>query len=141
MAKKKAAKKPTTKKKAIKAKKTKTVKKALFVKEGEITFDYIKSNFFRVIRVDGAHGGIVPQANAIQMALYNERQPIPKKEMYRLKKDHSLGDVVLSEKREAIIREVEVELLLDITTAKRIHEWLGKKIKIIEDINTSQEKS
>ena len=44
----------TTKKKRVSRKKT-------------IRFDYIKSNCFRVIRVDGAHGSLNPQADGIQL--------------------------------------------------------------------------
>ncbi len=99
----------------------------------KISFDYIKSNQFRVIRVDGAHGGIAPKGRAIQMALFSERAPIPKRETYRLEKE-GLGQRIEIQERDAIIREVEVEALMDLETAKAINKWLGEKIKLASDI-------
>ena len=98
-----------------------------------ISFDYIKSNFFRVVRVDGAYGGIGPKANTIQMALFSERQAIPKKETYTVKKGR-LADLQSKEGRDAIIREVEIEAIVDIDTAKVIREWLDNKIQTLEQI-------
>ena len=42
----------------------------------EVEFDFIKSNFFRVIKADGAFGGVAPNG-AIHMQIFSERQPIP----------------------------------------------------------------
>ena len=49
----------------------------------EIEFDFIKSNLFRVIRGDGAFGGIAP-GGAIHMSIYSERHPIPTKTVHKL---------------------------------------------------------
>lgn len=95
-----------------------------------ISFDYIKSNYFRVIRVDGAHGGIAPKAHVIQMALFSERRPIPKKETFRLK-EGQLGEQIDRIERDTIIREVEVEALVDLDTAKSISKWLEDKIQLM----------
>lgn len=127
-------------KKDIKAKSPKTAEKTTgkssnidILTQDKITFDYIKSNQFRVIRIDGAHGGIAPKGHAIQMALFSERLPIPRKETYRLK-EGQLGEKIdeATEQREAVIREVEVEALMDIETARAISDWLNAKIKQIE---------
>ena len=131
-------------KKTSKVKSKKMAKKAVSKKEvlkilekGKINFDYIKSYQFRVIRVDGAHGGITPKGQAIQMALFSERQPIPRKETYRLKEGR-LGEKIkeATEQREAIIREVEVEALMDLETAKAISKWLEIKIKLMTEIES-----
>lgn len=127
-------------KKASKAKPKKAAKKGVnkskkteVSTKDTISFDYIKSNQFRVIRVDGAHGGIAPKRHAIQMALFSERAPIPKRETYKLEKE-SLGQRIEIQERDAIIREVEVEALMDLETAKAINKWLGEKIKLASDI-------
>ncbi len=67
------------------------------------------------------------------MALFSERQPIPKKETYKLEKGR-LGERTAKEERDAIIREVEIEALIDIETAKRIAEWLRDKIEQAENL-------
>ena len=59
-----------------------------------IAFDYIKGNFFRVIHADGVLGGSTPSGN-IHMAFFSDRQPIPKREVYGLKPDGSLGDLII----------------------------------------------
>ena len=98
----------------------------------EIKFDYIKSNQFRVVHVDGAHGGILPRG-LIQMAFFSERAPIPQRETYMLEQG-KLGERKKVEQREAIIREVEVETLIDLQVAKVIFQWLGEKISQAEKI-------
>jgi hypothetical protein len=49
----------------------------------EIEFDFIKSNFFRVIHVDGAFGGLSPNG-FVHMALYSERRAIPTKVVHKI---------------------------------------------------------
>jgi len=100
----------------------------------EIKFDYIKSNQFRVIHVDGAHGGVSPKG-LIQMAFFSERAPIPKRETYSLEQG-KLGQRKKVEQRDAIVREVEVETLIDLQVAKVIVQWLGEKIKQAENLTT-----
>jgi len=98
-----------------------------------VAFDYIKSNFFRVIHIDGVHGGISPKLNMIQMALFSERQAIPQSEKFALKKGQ-LGEIESKKTREAIIREVEVEALMDIGAAKALRQWLDEKIQLHEKL-------
>jgi hypothetical protein len=98
----------------------------------EIKFDYIKSNQFRVIHVDGAHGGVSPKG-LIQMAFFSERAPIPKRETYSLEQG-KLGPRTKVEQRDAIVREVEVETLIDLQVAKVIVQWLGEKIEQAEKL-------
>ncbi len=90
-----------------------------------ISFDFIKSNFFRVVHVDGAWGGVGPRG--IQMALFSERAPIPKSVEYRIGTD-GLSEEVSRDVRTAVIREVEVELTMNLQTAISINEWLSSKI-------------
>jgi hypothetical protein len=101
----------------------------------ELRFDYIKSGQFRVVHVDGAHGGLTPKGQGIQIAFYNERFAIPRSEVYPLsdgKLDENPKDV---EKRDAIVREVEVEVLMDVDVARSLHRWLGEKIASAESLS------
>ena len=103
----------------------------------KISFDYIKSNYFRVIRADGVHGGVTPKINTIQMALFSERQPIPRRETFKIEKGQ-LGKRIDMEKRDAVIREVEVEVIMDIQTARSISEWLQQKIESAEKMSKAK---
>ena len=121
--------KRTTKHKA-KTTSTNKAKKSLKVKKAPqktINFDYIKSNQFRVVHADGVHGGVRPSGQGIQIAFFNERQPIPRRETYNFD-GMKLAGIKHSEKRDAIVREVEVEVLLDLDAAISLHKWIEEKI-------------
>lgn len=95
-----------------------------------ISFDYIKSNHFRVIRINGAWGGISPSEDQIHMSIYSERWPIPKRTVYALLDKNQMGEEIVEDRvsRNAIVREVEAHLIMSIGAAKRIREWLDEKI-------------
>jgi hypothetical protein len=96
-----------------------------------IEFDYIKSNQFRVITMDGAFGGLSPTGKVIHMALFNERRPIPKRTVHPLNEGDVLGkeDVSRRDTRKAFIREVEVDVALDLHAAINLQTWLTDKIQ------------
>ena len=100
----------------------------------EVTFDYIKSNFFRVIHADGAFGGLAPNGN-IHMALYNERQAIPKQMAYTLD-GVRLGPEIKEKRqgREGLVREVEVDVILSLEQARSLGTWLTDKVEALEDL-------
>jgi len=109
------------------------------IESGELKFDYIKSNYFRVIHVDGAWGGVTPQLN-IQMAVFNERSAIPKQMVQEIKSDGTLGQV-MSEKtvvRDALVREVEADLVMNLQMAKNIIVWLQQRVGQIEALMSEQ---
>ena len=97
-----------------------------------IAFDYIKGNFFRVIHADGVLGGSTPSGN-IHMAFFSERQPIPKREVYGLKPDGSLGDLIIDQKvsRHAIVREVDCDVIMSREVAQSLLKWLQQ---VIDDV-------
>jgi hypothetical protein len=109
------------------------------IESGELKYDYIKSNYFRVVHVDGVWGGVTPQLN-IQMAVFNERSAIPKQTVQEIKADGSIGRA-LPEKtiaRDALVREVEVDLIMNLQTAKKVIAWLQDKVDQIEALVSEQ---
>jgi len=98
-----------------------------------VKFDYIKGNYFRIIHVDGVHGGIGPRGS-IFMSVWNERWPIPKQTSHEISDEGTVGKEIESERvvRDAVVREVEIGLIIDIETAKQIRDWLTDKIDKIE---------
>lgn len=103
--------------------------------ERKIAFDMIKSNFFRVIQVEGAFGGISPHA-LLRIALFNERFAIPKHMEHVLAPDGTVGRELRSARdgRDAVVREVECELVMTLESARTLHRWLGDKIKDLEQL-------
>ena len=98
-----------------------------------VAFDYIKSQQFRTIRADGAIGGITP-SGMIHFALYSERHPIPRRLVHEVGADGELGPLIDSETiaRDAIVREMEVDIFLTPPVAKSLYKWLGEKISDLE---------
>ena len=97
-----------------------------------VPFHFIKSNQFRVIRVDGGHGGVTPHGQ-IQIAFYSERLPIPQKTVHRLTPEgRVVNPPVEVVSRDGLVREVEVEAIMDITTARSIAEFLSKQAEEAE---------
>lgn len=95
-----------------------------------IPFHYIKSNHFRVVYVSGVLGGVGPGGH-IEMNVYAERRPIPRRTVHALKSDGTLGDEDREARlsREGLVREVEVGAVMDLPTAQSLHKWLGEKIE------------
>ena len=106
-----------------------------------IRFDYIKGNYFRVIHVDGVFGGNAPRG-FIHMAVWNERWPIPKQTTHELTTEGKAGKEILEERvfRDAIVREVEAQIVMDIPTAKKVTEWLQRKIDFAESTKEGTKK-
>lgn len=100
----------------------------------QIKFDLIKSNLFRVISVDGFFGGIDPHGK-IQIALFNERWPIPQQMVHNLK-DGKVAGEILEERitRGAVVREVEVQAVMELAKARALREWLDQHITKLEEM-------
>lgn len=104
--------------------------------------DYIKSNHFRVVHADGAFGGLTPRGY-IQMEIWSERQPIPKQATYRIVQEGDgpvTGEEIRDARivRDAIVREVEVGIVLDIPLARSLVEWLKGRIAAFEKLDRSE---
>ncbi|MCA8907271.1 MAG: hypothetical protein KDA64_05200 [Rhodospirillaceae bacterium] len=93
-----------------------------------VVFDYIKASGFRAVRADGAIGSTTPNGH-IHMALYSEREAIPRRTVVALTEQGTLGDVVEVQTRGSIVREMEVDIFLTQEVAESIHAWLGDRIK------------
>lgn len=95
----------------------------------KVSFHYRKSTLYRVVRVDGIHGGVSPTLDAIAASVFSVRQPIPKSETFPVLKDGKLDNAnVEVDKIDGLVREVEVTLIFDITTARSINKWLSEKL-------------
>jgi len=110
-----------------------TDKKGELLTDGEIEFHFEKSNFFRVIHVDGAFGGISPGTQMIHMSIFSERQPIPKKVVQKIQ--HGVLGAEILEKRESrsgIFRELEADLAISLDVAVALRVWLDQRINELQ---------
>jgi hypothetical protein len=99
-----------------------------------IAFDYIKSNYFRVIHCEGIVGGITP-GGFIHMAPWNARQPYPQQVVHELTADTKMGKEVHRTTRETdIVREIETDIVFTPEMARVIIRWLEKRLSELEEI-------
>jgi|SRR5215469_12562278 len=102
-----------------------------------VNFDYVKSNDFRIVHADGAF--ISGAAAGLNIAFYSERQPIPRRVVHKIEDGKRLGAEIVEAKvvRDALIRDVEVSLVMSLDTAKLLHLSLGEIIQKLESVKAA----
>ena len=102
-----------------------------------IRFHYIKSNYWRVIKAEGAIGGITPSGD-IFFSLYNERVPLPDVTVQAIENGQLSPEIIEQRKtQEGILREIEVGVNMSVSTARALIVWLQEKVNIIEQFHES----
>lgn len=103
--------------------------------DGQIRSYHIKSNYFRVVHADGAWGGITPHL-FLQMVIFNERRPIPQEIVQPITPSGDLGQPIpeLTKSKDGIVREMEVEILMNKRVAKQLRKWLDNQIEQLEGL-------
>ncbi len=104
-----------------------------------LDFDYIKSQFFRVIHADGAIGGLTP-SGGVHFSFYSERPAIPRRQTFSLKSDGSLGQPIEASVRADFVRELDVDVIMSIEVARHLASWLSLQIQQWEEKIATQEK-
>ena len=77
---------------------------------------YIRSRHYRTINADGAQFGITPRG-AIQFALFTDQAALPEYALHEITPEGKLGKPIDQVKKEGIVREVAVNVIMDINTA------------------------
>jgi len=96
----------------------------------EVNFKYFKSNFYRIIHANGVIGGL-SRRGEIHIGFYSERPGFPDSAKLTI----SQIEPAMSEQIEGgdkYIREIEVDAVVDLNTAKQIRTWLDTQIKLME---------
>lgn len=94
-----------------------------------VVFEYLKSQYFRVIHADGAIGSVTPHGH-IHVAIYSERPAIPRKMAFARTDQGALGAELPEERvaREGIVREMDVDIIMSVAVAESLKTWLSTKI-------------
>jgi hypothetical protein len=95
---------------------------------GDLKFHYLKSQHFRVIHAEGGLGGISPKLNSIQMAVYSERGAIPQETVAKVV-DGEVKEEKVTMTREGIVRELECQLVMSVSDAESIANWLLRHVE------------
>lgn len=104
----------------------------------QIAIDYIKSNAFRVVHADGAVGGLNPRGN-LHISFYNERMPIPQQVTHSVE-GRALKEEIGRVQRDAVVREVEVDVHMTVGNAKSLVTWLQGKIDEYERVKQEEQR-
>ena len=103
----------------------------------DITFHFIKASDFRVIPATGVWGGVNPNGN-ITMSFFSERTSVPKKIIHELTSEGRLGDEVVREDIEGVVRDVHVSVIIDLAFAESFKVWLDDKIDTLKNRGGTQ---
>lgn len=98
-----------------------------------VRFHYLKSQLWRVVHVDGAIGGITPRG-MIHAAIYNERPAIPQVTEQEVSPEGVLGAQTLSEGKEGVVRELDVDLVMSKQAAIELRDWLAKRVSELDKL-------
>ena len=98
---------------------------------GDVPVYITKSNYFRVIHVDGFFGGGTPTPGNIMMTLYNHRVPFPEKAYLDV-----MGNEIPSKRegKSGIEHEYEASIVMSLATAKVMLVWLTNTINNTESL-------
>lgn len=87
-----------------------------------------KSNFFRVVHADGCFGGMTPRGG-LHMGFYSERSAIPLRTAIPLSEGKPAGPETVLEVRPGLVREIEVDVVMDLSTATSFFTWLRSNLE------------
>ena len=102
-----------------------------------VAFHYIKSKSFRVVHCDGVWGGPTPRGY-MAISFYSERHPIPRILTHEVTREGVVGSESGRDIRDGIVREVEVEVVMDLQMARDVVKWLQEHIATLENIREQQ---
>ncbi len=99
-----------------------------------VTAHYIKSSQHRIIHASGMWGGITPQGE-VRIAMFHEFQKLPDRILYSITEVGALQEI----QREGggnpyeVDREVEVDIIMSVGTARALRAWLDGHLKRFEE--------
>lgn len=107
------------------------------VSPSEIHYNFLKSPSYRTAAIDGAWGGLTPRGK-ISVGLFSERLPIPTSVTNSFD-GKTVGKELRRESREAIIREIEINCIMDAKTARIIAKWLMERADDLDAITGTKQ--
>src|SRR5215470_7842480 len=101
--------------------------KAVDEREAQVVFEYARDSMFRSTHADGFIGGLTPNGQ-VHIAFFSERPVLPKRHVFKLNPDGSLGAEVPAQTGggESITRDMQVDVLMTVQAAERLRNWLDQ---------------
>lgn len=82
----------------------------------QIGIHYLRSRHYRTINADGAQFGITPRGS-LQFTLFTDQAPLAEYVLHEITPEGKLGKPLEEVKKEGMVREVAVNVIMDINTA------------------------
>jgi hypothetical protein len=88
---------------------------------------------FRSTHADGFIGGLTPNGQ-LHIAFFSERPVLPKRHVYKLNADGSLGAEVPNDRpgTESITRDMQVDVLMTVQAAESLKNWLDQYLRALK---------
>ena len=106
--------------------------------KSRIRYNFIKSPNYKDIHIDGIWGGVHP-GGYIQMAVFNDKSHLPDVVEYEVREDGRLGNETSRDLPDGIIRELEVDIAMNLNVAILMRDWLSERINELTLDKTSRE--
>jgi hypothetical protein len=100
---------------------------------------YERSRHYRTIRVDGVQAGITPRA-AIQCMFFLETKPTPEYVVHKITPEGGLGDEIERVEKKGVIREAQINVVMDEATTIQFIELLQRLLKQLESFRQPEAK-
>jgi hypothetical protein len=94
----------------------------------QIRFIYQKARHHRTLHADGVWASVTPQLE-IQFAFFNNLKPMPNEVVYPITLDGRIGEEIVPQNSEYIIRETDVTVVMNKEVAKSMIELLGRMVR------------
>lgn len=104
----------------------------------QLGIHYQRSRHYRTVHVDGAQVGVTPRLQ-VQFTLFSDQKPMPEFVLHEIGQDGNLGKQIEEVVKEGFIREVEINVVMDVTTASSLVNVLQTTLKNIETLKKLQE--
>ena len=107
----------------------------------KIKFSYRQVSNYSPKMISGVHGGLNAQGHIV-MNCFHEMPMIPDFEIYGVKKDGQIGDLIKNNNTDSeyivALRTIDTGIIMDVSTAKEIVKWLSARIDEFEIQITTQ---
>lgn len=106
----------------------------------QLGIHYIRSRHYRTIHADGAQFGLTPQAY-VQFTLFSDQKPMPEFVMHKVTAEGKLGEPIEEVVKTGIVREVEINVVMNPTAAASFIEVMQNTLKQIQEFLARQQAS
>lgn len=100
---------------------------------------YQRSRHYRTVHADGAQFGITPRGT-VQFTLFSDQKPMAEYVLHRITPEGNLGTSIEEVVKDGAIREVEINVIMDIAVATNFANILQGVLNQVKSMQEQAEK-